>query len=192
MSDDNIYATPKAEIFTNKAALTPFFVTSKTKLLVLYFMTMGVYSIYWFYKHWKTHQSVMDKTIIPVLRAIFSIFFTHALFHRIEDFSIKKGLAKWNATFYATIFVLLSVISAIIDFFSIKMGTSGVLDIISLGLFMVLFYPLYKAQMMANQVCDDPKGQTNSQFSLYNILFIILGGFFWIVYLLDSMGLIET
>ncbi|UTN87968.1 DUF4234 domain-containing protein [Pseudomonas aeruginosa] len=74
---ENVYKTPEAPLVeTRGAARAHFFVTSLGKMSVLFLVTLGLYGVYWMYKHWKAQQPQMEQRISPVWRAIFGIFFS--------------------------------------------------------------------------------------------------------------------
>jgi len=73
---------------------TPFFPVSEGKLITLYILSFGLYGIYWFQQNWKRQQPMMDKKIYPVWRAVFSIFFTHSLFKRIDQQAVHSYRSK--------------------------------------------------------------------------------------------------
>ena len=56
---DNLYAPPTATIVDPQLEAanrpTPFYVVSTTKVLVLSLATLGMYTLYWFWRHWKLH-----------------------------------------------------------------------------------------------------------------------------------------
>ena len=56
-----------------------FFEVSPIKLAVMSIVTLNLYQIYWFYKHW---QAVKERgqDVMPLARAFFAIFFVHSLF----------------------------------------------------------------------------------------------------------------
>ena len=88
------------------------FPVSEGKLLTLYLLSFGLYGVYWFYKNWKLQQPSMDKKIYPLLRAIFSIFFAHSLFKRINEQASKlEKKHRFNANFMATLYVVTIVLS---------------------------------------------------------------------------------
>ncbi|HFL7737668.1 TPA: DUF4234 domain-containing protein, partial [Pseudomonas aeruginosa] len=83
---ENVYKTPEAPLVeTHGAKRAHFFVTSLGKMSVLFLVTLGLYGVYWMYKHWKAQQPQMERRISPVWRAIFGIFFFHALARRIHQ-----------------------------------------------------------------------------------------------------------
>ena len=90
-----------------------YFPVSEGKFMTLYILSFGLYGVYWFYKNWKLQEPKMDKKIYPVWRAIFSIFFTHALFKRIDQSaSHLEKQHKFNASALATFFVAAVVVIA--------------------------------------------------------------------------------
>ncbi len=98
---ENVYAVP--ESILNDSQVVPvrqmFYVVSKTKFLVLFFCTFGMYSLYWHFKNWKQYKDYHKDRIIPALRAIFSIFFTHSLFSEVDGV-LKRSEKKfdWDPT----------------------------------------------------------------------------------------------
>lgn len=184
IEQNNIYKTPSADLTVEESRDNnyPFFPTSNKKLLVLFFSTLGIYSIYWFYKHWSFQQKYMDKKIIPILRSIFYIFFTHSLFKRIKVAADKKGI-KYSLDFsvLATLYIVLEIVSNGLDRASMKTEHIGILDYASIAIIVPIVFPLYVAQRVANRVNDDPEGKLNAMFSMYNYIFITIGILFWIL-----------
>ena len=191
MTEENIYSTPKAELTGSHTAGSEieFFPSSKTKLVILYFATFGMYPIYWFYKNWKLRKTVYGEKVIPFLRAIFFIFFTHSLFKKIEETSTAKGIATWGSTTLATVFVLLTVISNILEKISQKSEEIGAIDYIGIIILVVLVWPLYVVQGVVNKVNNDPKGELNSTYSAYNYIFIVMGVLIWALVLVGFSGI---
>ena len=95
---------------------TSYFPVSEGKFLTLYVLSFGLYGVFWFYKNWKLQEPLMDKKIYPVWRAIFSIFFTHALFRRIDQSAAHLDKQhRFNANALATFFVAAIVVSNILE-----------------------------------------------------------------------------
>ncbi len=192
MTDNNIYTSPQAELNIESSNTTDylFFPTSQLKLLMLFIATFGLYSVYWFYKNWKLQKQRHHENISPVLRAIFYIFFTHKLFYRIENQSIKQSITiKWSASFLATLFVSLIIISNFSDTISGRNEEVSVMDYISLLILFVVAYILYKVQNVINHINGDIQGKINSTFSLYNIIFLILGSIVWFLVIVGLFAL---
>lgn len=172
---------------------TPFFPVSEGKLITLYILSFGLYGIYWFQQNWKRQQAMMDKKIYPVWRAIFSIFFTHSLFKRIDQQAVHLPQQhKFNANALATFFVAAIIVSNVIDRFSINTDmtqsiTNTILIIASLIIFLFSAYPLAKVQATVNRINNDMLGYLNHKYSVWNYILIILGTVSW---LMLAMGLL--
>ncbi len=179
-----------------------FFPVSEGKFLTLYILSFGFYGLYWFYKNWTLQKNYMDKNIYPMWRAIFSIFFTHSLFNRINKRAQQlEQKHTFNANALATLFIATIIVSNILDRVSFNTGimddvSNNSLIITSLVLFLVSAYPLVKVQATINRINNDLLGYLNHKYSLWNYVLIALGAIAWIMLgfgiLADSMGLLET
>ena len=177
-----------------------YFPVSEGKLITLYILSFGLYGIYWFYMNWKLQQAKMDKKIFPVWRSIFSIFFTHSLFKRINrsaEHLEKKH--KFNANVMATLFVAAVVISNLLDRVSVNTSILEALSdnsviIISLVIFLLSTYPLVVVQATINRINNDILGYLNHKYTIWNYLLIVTGSILWLMVLLgllaESMGLV--
>ncbi len=179
-----------------------YFPVSEGKLLTLYILSFGLYGVYWFYKNWKLQQPKMDKKIFPLMRAIFSIFFTHSLFNRINNSAENlEQKHRFNANVLATFFVAAVIVGNLIDPLSMQTGlleimTSNTVIITSLLLFVISAYPLVAVQATVNRINNDMLGYLNHKYSIWNYLLIALGAFSWLMLVLgllaDSMGLVPV
>ena len=137
-----------------------FFPVSEGKLITLYILSFGLCGIYWFYKNWKLQQPKIDKKILPVMRAIFSIFFTHSLFNRINKSAEHlEEKHKFNANLLATLFVAAIIIGNILDRVTMNTGilealSSNTIIITSLIIFMISVYPMAVVQATVNSQPD--------------------------------------
>ena len=178
---------------------TPFFPVSEGKLITLYLLSFGLYGIYWFQQNWKRQQPMMDKKIYPVWRGIFSIFFTHSLFKRIDQQAVHLPQQhKFNANILASFFVAAIIVSNVVDHLPIKTDiaqsiTNTTLIITSVVLFLFSAYPLAKVQATINRINNDMLGYLNHRYSVWNYVLIILGTVSWLMLALgllaESMGL---
>jgi RNA polymerase subunit RPABC4/transcription elongation factor Spt4 len=57
---------------------------SVTKLVLLSLLTLGLYELYWFYRNWSLIKAQEQVKIIPILRAVFSVFFCYQLFKKVR------------------------------------------------------------------------------------------------------------
>jgi hypothetical protein len=170
-----------------------FFPVSEDKLMTLYILSFGLYGVFWFYKNWKLQQKLMDKKIYPLWRAIFSIFYTHSLFRRIDQqASHLEKRHRFNASALATFFVFSIIVSNILDRIA---SSSSILNnlpdnlivIVSLVLFFLSTYPLLKAQSTINRINNDMLGYLNYKYSLANYVLMAIGTILW---LLIALGLL--
>ncbi|QEY11817.1 hypothetical protein [Cellvibrio sp. KY-YJ-3] len=176
---DNIYAAPEANLVDTEAgAVNPaFYVVSPAKFFTLFFFTIGLFGVYWHYKNWTLYKvAYSDHEPMPVMRAIFSIFFTHALFSVIDMRVTDAGKDfKWNATAWATVGVIALVTSNVIDRIPAS-GTLGALFVfMPIPLTLVYGLTLLKAQRAINVSCNDPEGKSNRTITWANCIWIFLG-----------------
>ena len=178
--DTDVYKAPESEIIADSIEKEEFYIVSPSKFLILQISTLGIYSIYWFYKHWQQYKTKHQEEIWPIARGIFQIFFVHALFASFYLRAKEKDASlNWSAEDKATIFVLVSIAGVILSFFETKITT-----ILGMLPFPIVTWILYQSQFVANQACDDPKGEKNAQITGLNVLWIILGGVWWLFTLL--------
>ncbi len=198
--DNDIFKPPQADLTPEEKKECEFYVVSPSKFLWLSVLTMGLYYIFWFYKNWKNQMLKTEENIWPVMRGIFSVFFTHSLFKRIatklED---KNKTYDWSVMGMATLFVITTVLSSIIGQLSSGTGNNDNVTFvmfISFGFLAATIYSIYKAQMAINIACDDPNGDSNSEFSTANTVWLLIGGLFWVLTLLgmyvDTSGIVVS
>jgi hypothetical protein len=92
----NPYAPPTAPVADIPESVAPaiqpiFFPVSPAKLAVLTTCTLGLYQIYWFYKHWQCIKEGQRFDCNPALRSIFSVIFCYPLFHKMRASGVKLG-----------------------------------------------------------------------------------------------------
>ncbi len=190
--ETDIYRAPEAELQTaTEMTKQEFYVVSKTKFVVLFFVTVGIYSIYWFYCHWKQHKRASGESMLPVMRAIFSIFFTHSLFYTIQSRIEESGEDhKWHPSILATIYVLVSVVGGTCDVVSGAFPELPILGLVNFSTLPLVGWVLYEAQKAANIACGDAEAKSNAEFTLANYIWILLGVFVWALTLLGIYEII--
>lgn len=179
-NNNNLFAPPQAQVadvgqvYPADGAKPIYFPVSQIKLLVMLFATFGLYSVYWFYKNWKLERERTQESMLPVARAIFSVFFVYSLFKRVRDYSqhhepdepVDTPLA---AGFLATIYIVLSVLSRLPDpYWLITFGS---------------FVPILVAQSVVNAINTRfaPGHFKNDTFSAWNWVAIVAGTIFWVL-----------
>ena len=181
---ENIYQAPEAEIVGNRGSEKDdlFYVVSAKKFWLLFIFTFGMYYVYWFYRHWAIYKKRTGEKLWPVMRAIFTVFFTHRLYDNFSSHCYaagNRGVKSLKGE--ATLLVLLVIISNMIG----RMTTRGVgypyLDIVELLLTPVLGALVWLGQKVANLACGDPDGSSNSRLTVVNWIWLVLGGLFWLM-----------
>ncbi|BCD99494.1 hypothetical protein [Marinagarivorans cellulosilyticus] len=171
------------------SAKAPFYVVSMGKFSALFISTMGLYQLYWFYKHWQLLGAAQERNTLPFLRAIFDIFFITFLCKEIAEEEKKQGQNyRWNPQAVALGFIAINIISFIIRNAVIEKAIGQSWLMLLLPLFFGNYYYLYKIQLVANRVCHDPFGHANSTITPINHAWVIFGMLSWSVnlYLLVS------
>lgn len=178
---DNIYAAPSANLdeHLDVNVENRFYVVSTRKLLVLYFITIGLYHLYWNYKNWALHNRATGEGVWPVPRAIFSVFFTHSLFQNVARHDLTHERAEWNAGRMATLMVILVFAGNAMERLASKGLGSPITDLISIALLLPTGLLLKKVQAEINARCGDPDGSSNASFSAANIAWCVAGAVYW-------------
>lgn len=186
---DNPYEAPKSDVLLESGEPTnKFYVVSKTKLSVLFIATFGLYAIYWFYVNWRNYRNVEGEKLWPVPRSIFYIFFTHSLFRKVDLELKQKGLEfKWSPGSNATLFVVISILSSLLDQSSFEEAGFPWMSVLSLALMPLAMIFLLKAQDAINLSQGDGHGDSNRKFTLYNYLWILAGVVFWAFVLMGML-----
>jgi hypothetical protein len=87
--EENLYAPPKAVVADVASIRTDaevrFFAVSPFKLVVLSVCTLGLYQIYWFYRHWVLIKERSEPDITPWARAFFGFFWCYSCFEFIRE-----------------------------------------------------------------------------------------------------------
>ncbi len=196
--DNEIYNAPETELIDDSNADTTgdmFYVVSKRKLTVMFIGTMSLYSLYWVFKNWRNYSDYIDERIMPIMRAIFQIFFMHSLFNKVDDDLKAQGKSfDWAPNMVATIYVVASVVSQLLDRLAeIEVGPQW-LEFGSVLCLPILLITLLKAQDAINLSQNDPKGESNNRFTVWNILWLVPFALLWLfvgVALMDTLGVIS-
>jgi hypothetical protein len=167
-----------------------FYTVSQKKFLILFLGTFGIYTVYWFFKHWSQYKKSTNDDVWPIMRGIFSIFFTHSLFSLFEmKYQNKTGEAPKSINSLATIFVVISIIGNI----GSRLADNGYglpfTVYSSLIALPIACWCLYQAQSLANYTSDDVSGSSNSKLTFLNYIWLVLGFIFWMLALLGMYAI---
>lgn len=193
---NDLYESPSSNLMMSPdLADTDFYVVSERKFLVLFLSTVGMYSAYWFYRNWKTYKTANDLAIWPIPRGIFSIFFVHSLFERIREKATSKQLDLFsNASNVATLYVVLTIVSSIMDRLSSRDYFEPYAGFVSVALVPVICLMLLKVQRVINKCEGDGDGALNANLTGLNYLWVFLGILVWCLVVLGlvvSFGIID-
>lgn len=173
---DNIYAVPQSSLDAKNElpAVKEFYVVSKLKFFILFYLTLGFYGVYWNFKNWKQYKIANNEDMWPVARAIFSVFFTHALYALIDMRATEKDKGyKWYPNLWATLVVISVLLDNVLN--RIESVSPLVLASIMMNVFLRGVF-VYQAQAAINLACNDPQGLSNKNLTWVNFLWIIPGG----------------
>ncbi|MCO1332714.1 hypothetical protein MO867_00045 [Microbulbifer sp. OS29] len=178
--DSNIYSAPEADLDTTLEGESSFYVVSPIKFWVMSLGTMGLYSVYWIYRHWAEYRRASGEDMWPVMRAIFSIFFTHSLFSKIQSRLEETEIDyRWSPGLWATFYVIFTIVGSIVDRVSYYSDEISLVDMVSILLLLLTVWPLYQGQKAANMASGDVSGQINSRFTPWNFIWLAIGALLW-------------
>ena len=89
-----------------------YFYTPTIRLLLFYCLTLGVYTVYWFYKNWvAVNKASSNNKIYPFLRSLFAVFFCWRLFDRIHHDATTYGYKHQKLAYTAaSLFIIGTVL----------------------------------------------------------------------------------
>jgi len=190
----NPYAPPKAvvaDIAPVSAASQPvFFPVSRTKLIVMLLVTFTLYELVWFYKNWALIRR-RGEPVIPVARAIFAVFFCYSLFDRVRSRAKPLGL-RLSAGWLATGWIVLTVTGNMLDRLISPEVSPAVYAMIIVLLFAsgAFLLPVQNAINAINRA-EVPDHEPNDRFTVWNWLWIVVGGLLLVLVVLGSLVPVE-
>jgi hypothetical protein len=180
--ENNPYAPPKAAVADVEPAVADgpaFFGVSRTKLIVMSTMTLTLYQLYWFYKNWACVRA-RGGHALPLLRAIFAVFFCYSLFRRVRNHRPDLSSGDLQAGLLASGWIVVTVLSNLY-------GSDWLylLTLLASFLSVVFLIPVQNAINAINRA-ERPDHDPNARFTIWNALWMTLGG------ALTVVGLSET
>jgi hypothetical protein len=179
----NPYSAPQARVADMDLATDGlFYVVAPRKFLIMMIGTCFCYGLYWFYKNWTLLNR--NRSYWPVMRAIFAIFFTHALFREV-DAALKRQNRpepyQWSPGALATTYVVSALASSLLGQLVSHDIAAQPLSFISWLLGVPIVYCLYRAQDAINAAENDPAGLQNNSLTLANFAWLAVGVLFWAI-----------
>ncbi|WP_426342171.1 hypothetical protein ACN9MZ_10970 [Pseudoduganella sp. S-14] len=175
---DNVYAAPSANLdeHFHSSEEDRFYVVSTRKMLILFFLTFGLFQLHWNFQNWQRHKRATGDDVWPLPRALFALFFTHTLYHEVADYDPSGKGRSWNSDTYATGMVFLMLAGYALSW----AGTGSLLlDVVSILLLIPTGLLLKRVQLEINIRSGDPAGSSNDNFTAANIVWCVLGALAW-------------
>ena len=172
MENQNPYAVTGARVADSDQIApvdesNPLFAAGVAKVVVMSLVTLGIYELYWMYRHWRLIQGRDRSDIMPFWRAFFGIFFVYSLFKRMRSDGEAQGVSdSFPAGALATAYILVSLTWRMPE----PWWLIGFANIVVCAV----------AQAYANRVnmAAAPNHERNARFSGLNWLGIVVGGTF--------------
>jgi hypothetical protein len=160
----------------------PFPVVSMGKFSILFWATMGLYALYWFYLCWAAMESIQQRQFFKPGRSLFAVFFVHSLFGKIHAIETQQTDAcKWNHKHLTWVFIAAYVIHILVFWWiEVEQPAHWLRLLASFPILLAQYYCLYQVQLAINRINNDPFGRTNHQFSAANQIWIVVGCYLWI------------
>ena len=156
-----------------------FNVMSIKKFWIIYILTFGLYRLGFYYINWTKQQSYGTKRISPFWRTFFDIFFLFALNKRIKEQSNVQEIQKWSYNLVSALYIILYIVSNIIDAGFQSSEASNILYIIDFAFFILQGMFFAYIQNKINISSGDIKGASNSKITKTNIKWIL---FVWALF----------
>ncbi len=180
--ESNPYAAPQAHLETPLEQQSTFYVVGIAKFSILFIATFGLYVIYWFYANWKGYKEHTKENLWPIARGIFSIFFAHSLFAKVQDkIDAENRDYKWSPGALATAYVIFAVASNVLDRMSMREVWSPFSDVLSIVMVIPLFFTVLAAQKAVNFAEGDVAGTANSTLTWANYIWVAIGVLWWLL-----------
>ncbi len=165
----------------SQAGDRPFHVVSLNKFAILFFVTLGMYSLIWFYHQFEAqsrHRQTNPWWVVP--QTLFNIIFFPGLCQRLAQQQQQQGVTYlWRPMLLVWVYVLAQLIAAGLSMYLRQENAANGWALLSLPILVAQFFSLYQFQLVANRVCGDVFGQSNARFSVMDNVLIVLGFVFW-------------
>jgi len=130
-----------------------------------------LYGVWWIYKSWRFFKEKDNLSIMPVARAIFSIFFTHALFEKILHYAKLNDYKKnYSSTGLFVGYII----------FNIAGRLPVPYTLISILSFLFLLQP-FEALNNAILNSENYRGEIQSNLNTRQIFMVICGIILWML-----------
>lgn len=166
-----------------------FFAISPLKLFVLSFFTVGLYTIYWFYRNWKAVHEDTGEPLSPFWRAIFSTFTAFFLFRKVARAVAGKPHAKaYRHGLMATLFIftdlIVSVLFRVLEYGTFDSQSRLILSGVIVLAFVGNSLAVVATQQTVNRYLADIDGAGNSKTGAGSRVLMIFGFVYFVLVML--------
>jgi hypothetical protein len=172
----NPYQAPVASVATPVAAPLPksasavdhelaLFAPPAVKLMLMSVSTLGLYSLYWFYRNWTAINRINNGNAWPFWRAVFAPLWSYSCFKAMAGIAEgRRRTLGFSPALLAITFFLLNL--------------SGRLPTPYWVLYLLLFAPLLPVNSIARAFNQAERigDQAAEEYSVWNWLAIVIGG----------------
>ena len=178
----SLYRAPETNTIPEDQEAAPlFYVVSPFKLALMFWITMGIYDLYWHYKNWALYREARGGGGLPVMRAFFSIFFAPSLFLRMSKEARAVGVTSGApAALLAVVYVLCTLMSNMTSFAPTSGPQALPVQLLSLGTMIPIWWALWQCQKRVNATMGDAAGKANHRLTWANWIWIVLGAILWL------------
>ena len=157
------------------------YVVSVSKFLVLYVITMGAYAAYWSYRNWRYFKGVAEPGIMPLVRAFFWPFFIFLILERVSEKYEQRGeLCRWHPGIKGWLIIASIILPKLSAYYFASMLSVESMFVLDAAMIAWGAYLFVGVQCAINQLVGDPQGARNSEITNANIVWIIVGGVYWV------------
>lgn len=162
-------------------------------LTLLSFLTLTIYNIYWFYRNWKHLKIHKSLDISPGWRTvglfipIVSVVFIYEQFKDVRDYAVQKGYKAYSSPgLLSSGYLFLNILSFTL-FSEDLLDPVGVLAV-SIIIYILIIMLLIVVQKTLNEfwMNEQPGLKMRTNFSSGEIIVLIIGGIFWILFLIGT------
>jgi hypothetical protein len=181
---ENPYAPPTAAVADVPEALpdnsNPLFAVGTVKVFVMSLCTLGIYQLYWMYRHWRLIQARDRSDIMPFWRAFFGVIWCWPLFKRVKEDGQTYGVSEsFPAEVLAVLYIILNICWRLPDpWWLIGLASTIVVTLV---------------QQHANRVnlAAAPSHEPNNRLTGLNWIAVVLGGSLLLLALVGVMVGVE-
>lgn len=167
----------------------PFVSVPGWKIGVLMPLTFGLYSVYWMFVQYRRRRQ-LGADVIPWLRALFHVFFTHRLMADVREEATQAGMTPSDTASIATLYVVLVIVENVYSRATAAETYGFLLDIgVPVGIALARGLVLVRAQGEMNRVLDHlaPDRDRGERVGAAFILVVVVFGALWLLILVGSM-----